>query len=144
MAETAVSCCVVQMYDSNADDFQCPVFMRESHIFAAIVAAPMLKLCPLKPEPSTPAACRAWHSNCTGQFKSQESAAILTQKLWAWDRRPNSQVPHRTQDISCDTQVQHFPHRKERMATCEGATCKSPTHHLERAYLWCRSSRAVP
>ena len=62
VAETAASCCGVQMYDSNADDFQRPrVFMRESlkPILAAVVSAPMWKLCPLKHESSTLAACRA-------------------------------------------------------------------------------------
>ena len=69
VAETAASCCCgVRMYDSNADNFQRPrVFMRESlkPILAAVVAAPMRKLCPLKQESSTPAACRACRRKCT-------------------------------------------------------------------------------
>ena len=50
------------MYDVNAEDFHRPsVCMRESlkPCRAAVVAAPIRKLCPLKGAASIPASCRA-------------------------------------------------------------------------------------
>ena len=73
------SCQDVLIYLEKVDNFQRPnVLIRESGrpILTAAVATPILKLCPLNRESSTPAAPWAWHNAWTNLDRDRTKPSL--------------------------------------------------------------------